>query len=353
MNPRFTSVDPTEDAGLAPSVSTGDAPAAPKQRRPAGPWALFGLALVQPASVVWARWDWRGDIFDHLQEPAAALSIIAAIALRRRARWLSAGLLLLAAVQLWPLIRYHGPNPAPADPASPHRLRILISNVHHKNTNHDLLINLIRRERPDVVGLVEFEEHWSRAIADAGLREEYPHFAEHPAGARGLAIYSRRPFYQGARLETPLDGGSPLYAATIEFAGKRVNFYLVHPPNPLSALGRGRYNPETDALTARIARDGGSRIVAGDFNRTEASPRFGKFLEQTGLRDSRFGFGRQASWPTNLPITIAIDHAFLSADLAIVERRLGPKIGSDHYPLIFTVAPAAVERNASAQASHD
>jgi endonuclease/exonuclease/phosphatase family metal-dependent hydrolase len=55
------------------------------------------------------------------------------------------------------------------------------------------------------------------------------------------------------------------------------------------------------------------------------------------------GFGREGSWPSWLPspLRIAIDHAFVSNDLAVVARRLGPKIGSDHLRLIFELAPAA------------
>src|SRR5262249_47191936 len=109
--------------------------------------------------------------------------------------------------------------------------------------------------------------------------------------------------------------------------------------------------PEFDALTRRIAGDRGSRLVIGDFNRTEASPRFGEFVRSTGLRDSRYGFGRQASWPCKSPISIAIGRALPPGDVAVVDRRLGPDIGSDHSPLILESAPAASSRNAAAQSS--
>src|SRR5262249_38286126 len=78
-----------------------------------------------------------------------------------------------------------------------------------------------------------------------------------------------------------------------------------------------------------------------DLNTTAGSPHFAEFLRVSGLRDSRFGFGPQPSWPTWSPLRLTIDHAFLSADLAVAGRRPGPDIGSDHYPLILDLAPAA------------
>ncbi len=98
---------------------------------------------------------------------------------------------------------------------------------------------------------------------------------------------------------------------------------------------------ELDGLAAEIAEVSGSRIVVGDMNTTDASPHFADFLRTTRLRDSRLGFGRQASWPSWSPYRIAIDHAFLSNDLAVVRRKLLPPNGSDHFALLVELAPAA------------
>jgi endonuclease/exonuclease/phosphatase family metal-dependent hydrolase len=129
--------------------------------------------------------------------------------------------------------------------------------------------------------------------------------------------------------------------AEVELAGRPLRIWLVHPPNPLSRLGRARGGDEINALAERIGSSDGDRLVFGDMNRTDGSPYFGDFLRKTGLRDSRLGFGRQASWPAWSPYKIAIDHAFVSTDLAVTSRRLGPAIGSDHLPLVIELAPAA------------
>ena len=113
------------------------------------------------------------------------------------------------------------------------------------------------------------------------------------------------------------------------------------PTESAGPRGRHRSTPELAALADRIGRTSGSQLVIGDLNRTDGSPFFHDFLQISGLRDSRLGFGRQASWPVWSPYRISIDHAFATSDLAIIDRRLGPDIGSDHFPLIIDVAPAA------------
>ncbi len=134
-----------------------------------------------------------------------------------------------------------------------------------------------------------------------------------------------------------MPGAWPFLHASFEFEGRTRHLWLIHPSLPFAR----RNTPELATLAERIRRTGGSRIVVGDMNCTEGSPHFTDFLRDAGLRDSRLGFGRQPSWPTDWPYRIALDHAFVSDDLAVLDRRLGPMIGSDHFPLVLDLAPAS------------
>jgi endonuclease/exonuclease/phosphatase (EEP) superfamily protein YafD len=62
-----------------------------------------------------------------------------------------------------------------------------------------------------------------------------------------------------------------------------------------------------------------------------------RLTKNTTLTDSRIGFGIQNSWNAkNILFSIAIDHCFITNDFNVINRKIGPYIGSDHYPISVT-----------------
>jgi endonuclease/exonuclease/phosphatase (EEP) superfamily protein YafD len=307
--------------------------------------ASVSVALVHPIASLLSRTSWIADLISHFQEPALASSLFASLLVIRRYPRFGIALLLLATWQVVPLVRYSGSNPVPADPTSASKLKILMANVLWDNPRSEDLLRLIRSEQPDVVGLIEFTTSWRDALAE--IREQYPYRMEAPAGPSGLALWFReRPLRldPAARLT---EGGWPVLHATFAFAGRERELWLVHPSAPVIATRKRAGFPELAAIAERVRNLGGSTIVIGDLNSTDGSAHFRDFLHVSGLRDSRLGFGRQGSWPSNRLYGLAIDHAFVSDDLAVVDRRLGPNIGSDHLPLVVELAPAVSRKPAT------
>jgi endonuclease/exonuclease/phosphatase (EEP) superfamily protein YafD len=296
--------------------------------------SLVALALIHPLATVLARFDWRADLLTHFTLPALVLTLVVAAALVRRHPRIALALGCLALWQGVPLWRYSGSNPVRAEERAAARLRLLMVNVLVENTRYADVTALIQRERPDVIGLIEVTPAWITALAE--VRAAYPYGVESPAGTDGLVLWFRAPPERIDSPERPLPGGSSFIHAELRFAGRLRHLWLVHPTMPFVRKNL----PELPALGALVGRTTGSRIVIGDLNTTEGSPWFADFVRATGLRDSRLGFGRQPSWPADLPYRITLEHALVSADLAVVARRLGPEIGSDHFPLILELAPA-------------
>jgi endonuclease/exonuclease/phosphatase (EEP) superfamily protein YafD len=329
-----------------------DAPAPPSRRRRLALTALaLGVAGAHPLATVLAWYDWRLDVLATFQLPAIAASVLAsALLMRLRRVRLAAVLLVMGMLQVGAIAQYALSQPATPGPSRPARLKILIANVLMINREYDRLAALIRRERPDIVGLIEVAPHWIDGLQRAGIRDEYPYRREWPLGVRGSALWFRAggPVPDFTRDRRPFL--VPPLGARFDWQGKSRRLWLVHPPNFLAGAAS---LAEFQKLAVAVAQEAGSRIVAGDLNRTAGSPHFGAFLRATGLIDSRYGFGEQPSWPTWSPYRIAIDHVFVSPDWAVVSRRLGPDIGSDHFPLIVELAPADPSTNAATQSAQN
>lgn len=90
--------------------------------------------------------------------------------------------------------------------------------------------------------------------------------------------------------------------------------------------------------------------VLGDLNATPWSPRFRDLVAAAGLRQARRGFGLQASWgPRPLPwALLPIDHVLLRGPWQVRSFRAGPRLGSDHRPVVaeLLVDPGAGEGGA-------
>lgn len=302
------------------------------------PALLTILAIIHPVARVFARWDWRLDLLTHFQEPAFAITLLAAVSmLLTKRRRMAVALLALAAFQVEPVVRFSLGNPVKARPDAP-RLRVLYANVLFDNRNHLALARLINETNPDIVALVEISPDWMKDLGE--VARAYPYRAEYAFSAQGLSLWFKKKPYRINIPELPTPDGWPYLRASFDFDGVPRHLWLIHPASPMRRLGKHKGFPELDVIANRIRQDGGSTMVMGDFNTTDGSPYFRDFATTTGLRDSRLGFGRQGSWPVGSPYRIAIDHAFVSNDLAVVSRRLGPSIGSDHRPVILEFAPA-------------
>ena len=76
----------------------------------------------------------------------------------------------------------------------------------------------------------------------------------------------------------------------------------------------------------------------GDFNDAAWSDTSQRFKHVGGHLDPRIGRGLYASFNANhLLIRCPIDQIFVTEDIAMVAFGRGPRIGSDHFPMIATI----------------
>jgi len=255
----------------------------------------------------------------------AAFAVIAAI--RRRWKGLVA-LLLVALLQGGRVIPHVQAEPPAA--RSP-TIRWLVLNVHTENRQHGRLVELVKRVDPDVIGLVETNERWLRAI-EPGVRQ-YPHRVLHPREDNfGIALYSRLPLID-ARIED--FGIAPTVVAGVDVGGKPMELILVHVLPPIMTS----YTQARDAELDRIARHAlGSSdgvVMAGDFNATPYSRVFQSTFGERGFR--RAG-GITGTFPATLPAAVRfpLDHVLSLGPVSVAQELLEP-VGSDHLPIVATL----------------
>ena len=282
------------------------------------------------------RAGWALDLFSHFRVQylymLAASMVFLVMARRYRLATLPAALAALNLALVVPVYwgGAHGPAGTPT-------YRLLAANIHGENRETGKVRDLLVREHPDVVILTEFTPRWMGELAD--LNEAYAFRVLQPRDSNfGIAVFSRLPIDVWQPLQT--DHGELLgVRVVLSAAGRPVTLIAVHTMLPLgSALSRLR-NRQLKELGALAAGTSTPVLLAGDFNLTPWSPYFSDLLAASGLRDSRRGFGIQATWPAGRgPMRIPIDHCLASAGIRIVDRRVGADTGSDHLPIIVDFA---------------
>jgi endonuclease/exonuclease/phosphatase (EEP) superfamily protein YafD len=119
----------------------------------------------------------------------------------------------------------------------------------------------------------------------------------------------------------------------------------IHPVSPVSARRARHRDAQLEFAAQWALAHRGPAIVVGDFNATPWSHAFRRLLAATDLANSQRGFGVEASYSahTSFLFRVPIDHLLHTPDLAVLDRRLGPAIGSDHFPLIVDLGKAPGE----------
>jgi len=304
-----------------------------------GPPILVGAALCAGLAALaqLGRWSPTWDLFTHFAVIYLAVGLFAVAASfvfvgRMRGAVTAAGAACTCAAALLmapEYLRSTGPRAAPG--AGP-TFKVVQFNAWSGRNGNDKLIRWVKAVKPDVV-VVEEANNWvSRAFVEAGWWSV--------AGRSETMLFTpKRPL--SAIIPTDgVSGPMELNGVVIASPSGPVTVLGVHEPWPSHAT----FKREHDRLVPIVrSYPAATTILAGDFNSTPWS-----FARQRDDRD--FGLIRRTRAVFTYPVaayrhrTIAvlpIDHIYAGRGWATVKVERGPTLGSDHYPVVVTLAPTA------------
>lgn len=250
--------------------------------------------------------------------------------------------LLLAVAMAWCAIGVFSIYlPGAQPPAGPQKLKLMSFNVWDENQDDQDVIAVIEDEDPDILFVLEYCGHWTKSLRR--IEDRYPYKILEPRWhGFGIAVFSKDPFlssevHQIAKTSTD----TPTIIFRMKLGDQTLRVAGIHTLSPTDHVRLEIRNEQLAEISKLLTRSTEPTIVMGDFNCTPWSPFLRDVIKKTGFRDSRQGFGIQASWPAELwPLRIPIDQAFVSEQIHVHERRLGENAGSDHFPLIIEMSIA-------------
>ena len=288
-------------------------------------------AVAVSALAMLAESFWVLELLTHFRLQYLAVQLPLLLICLWARRWL-----LLA--MLAPFTAVNGAAVAPYWPretvvvAAPDAVEVMTANLYGGNYDYSRFVDVVERERPDVLLLLEYNSRWGSALVP--LSAEYPHrIVAEREDYFGIALFSRVPLIRASVVDLL---GVPAIDARLDLgADAAARIIGVHLKPPMSALGASERNAQIDLVGKLAVEESGPLIVAGDFNVTPYSPVLANWLERTELTDARRGRGFGASWPSSLPVLgIPIDHVLISEDFLVTAHYYGPAFGSDHYPVV-------------------
>jgi endonuclease/exonuclease/phosphatase (EEP) superfamily protein YafD len=202
-------------------------------------------------------------------------------------------------------------------------LKVLAVNLLHSSVLPEDLVAAVRRDRPDVLHMLEFTGLMQKRVEELGLRTLLPYGVVLPGDdSTGAAIYSRYPLRPGdTPIEAPPFIESPRHLPAVLTLpdGREVDLVAVHACAPSEGWRTACWASSIRALPPAGGR---LRVLAGDFNSTLDHAVL-RDLIATGYRDAAdvTGKGLSMTWPyyeqSRLFPKVAIDHVLADGRIAV------------------------------------
>jgi endonuclease/exonuclease/phosphatase (EEP) superfamily protein YafD len=227
--------------------------------------------------------------------------------------------------------------PAPGGEPLGQTLTVMSFNVNGLNDRYSEVIQYIRDESPDVVFVHEATFLWEDALEEAELPYRVEPGREEPLDFGTMALV---PPAAGFRTFGFATSAPRAVEVTVALGESEVRILGTHPLSPSTERRARLRDAQLGFARDWSAESGGRRVVAGDLNATPWSQAFRRLLKGGGLVNSQRGYGLELTFPSGSSplLQVPIDHVLHSDGFQVIDRRLGPPLGSDHLPVVVELA---------------
>lgn len=291
------------------------------------------------------RWSVRLDVLTHFAPMLLALSLIPAvyglIFERRGARLVLAGLstVAIAASGLLILPEFLRPTSDPAPAGAPGQIKLIQFNAWERNADQRESIGWLKAQDPDILVVEE------ASVIGPALQDAFEGYHVSCGRCSVMILSKAKPIANDVPAPRSADRiRPPIAGATFRDARGEYSVFGTHYTWPIYGGWQQAQGQVIASVLGHFPKD--RLILTGDFNSTPWS--FSRRRE-----DAMFGLERRTralfSWPADrgpgglgLPIALLpIDHVYAGPGWRTVAIERGPRLGSDHYPVIVTLAPSA------------
>ncbi len=275
------------------------------------------------------------DIPNHFRPytlAGAAILLLVAATLRQRSILLASTVLVILNAPLVALPLLQSASVTANAQNQQRKVRVIAFNVWRHNQQLNRVANWLASEDADIVVLQEISDPSAAALRPV-LAERYPHIYD--CGCNELVVASKRPWLEAGGIGRTDSHPS---VSWLRFADDHDGTWLfmglrtAYPMRPLQQARHYRW------IEHEVLRTAEPKVLAGDFNLTPWSLQLQYFAWATGLR--RHGTWSR-SWDARSglrPRLLLIDNVFASPSINSLGFETGPDLGSDHLPIIATLA---------------
>lgn len=222
-------------------------------------------------------------------------------------------------------------------------IRLLAANVRMSNRKFGRLVDLLKKQSPDIILLTEVDQGWIDALDE--VKKTYPHALLQPQdNTYGMAFFSRLPLAKSSVNFLVEDDVPSFHLELLTDDGKRIQFVGLHPRPPAPKNGVEPKDLELIHAAGMTNWNQLPTVVSGDLNDVGWSEITRQFKRLSGLLDPRIGRGLFNTYNALIPFCrVPIDHFFVSPHFKLVSMKRLPKIGSDHFPVLLEVSLSSSE----------